>query len=238
MTREGPLPGKSLRARLAALYACLLLGSGAVLLGIAGLPFMTLGRTSPAHPPGGRPGPARLATNLPEVLGYSGAALMVLAVASVALGWLVADRALRPLRAITATARAISASNLGERLSLAGSYDEFRELGDTLDALFARLEAAFDSQRHFVANASHELRTPLAAERAVLQVALADPGATAVSCPGIPAATCADAVTQIRAIKDWTNNVQLHEWQVRTLQSRPRPVNVPTTQTHRRTKSP
>jgi 4-hydroxy-tetrahydrodipicolinate synthase len=35
-----------------------------------------------------------------------------------------------------------------------------------------------------------------------------------------------DAVPQIRAIKDWTNNVQLHEWQVRTLQSRPRPVNV------------
>jgi 4-hydroxy-tetrahydrodipicolinate synthase len=38
-----------------------------------------------------------------------------------------------------------------------------------------------------------------------------------------------DAVPQIRAIKDWTNNVQLHEWQVRTLQSRPRPVNVLTT---------
>jgi 4-hydroxy-tetrahydrodipicolinate synthase len=35
-----------------------------------------------------------------------------------------------------------------------------------------------------------------------------------------------DAVPQIRAIKDWTNNVQLHEWQVRTLQSLPRPVNV------------
>jgi signal transduction histidine kinase len=102
-------------------------------------------------------------------------------VASVALGWLVADRALRPLRGITAAARAISASNLNERLNLAGSYDEFRELGKTLDGLFARLEAAFESQRHFVANASHELRTPLAAERTVLQVALADPGASAES---------------------------------------------------------
>ena len=101
--------------------------------------------------------------------------------ASIALGWLVANQALRPLRVITAAARATSASNLNERLSLAGSYDEFQELSDTLDGLFARLESAFESQRHFVANASHELRTPLAAERTVLQVALADPPASAES---------------------------------------------------------
>src|SRR6202034_3120736 len=68
-----------------------------------------------------------------------------------------------------------------ERLPLDGPDDEFRDLGDTLDGLFARLEAAFESQRHFVANASHELRTPLTAERTVLQVALADPAASAES---------------------------------------------------------
>jgi nitrate/nitrite-specific signal transduction histidine kinase len=67
---------------------------------------------------------------------------------------LLADRALRPLRVITATARATSASDLSGRLGLARSYDEFRELGDTLDGLFARLEAAFESQRAFVASAS------------------------------------------------------------------------------------
>jgi signal transduction histidine kinase len=169
----------SLRARLTVLYACLLLGSGIVLLVLADLPLTTFGRTGPAH--SGRSGDSPLVSNLPAVLGYSGVALAVLAVASIVLGWLVADRALRPLRAITAAARATSASTLNERLGLAGSYDEFRELGDTLDGLFARLEDSFESQRHFVANASHELRTPLAAERTVLQVALADPDASAES---------------------------------------------------------
>ena len=96
---------------------------------------------------------------------------------SVGLGWLLAGRLLRPLRVITATARDISASNLSRRLSLGRRDDEFAELGETLNDLFARLEASFESQRHFVANASHELRTPLTAERALLQVALADPDA-------------------------------------------------------------
>jgi signal transduction histidine kinase len=171
---------RHLRARLAVLYACLLLGSGFILLVIADLPLTTFGRAQ-VHTVGGRSGPARSFTNLPEVLAYSAIALAVLAVLSVALGWLVADRALRPLRIITSAARAVSASSLDERLNVAGAYEEFRELGDTLNGLFARLEAAFESQRHFVANASHELRTPLAAERTVLQVALADPAASAES---------------------------------------------------------
>lgn len=174
---------RRLRRRLAALYACLLFGSGLVLLVIADLPVVSAGRAVRAPAAGARAAgdQSRFVTNLPEVLRYSGIALVVLAVVSVVLGWLVADRALRPLRVITGAARAISASSLHERLSLAGTYDEFRELGDTLNGLFARLEAAFESQRHFVANASHELRTPLAAERAVLQVALADPDASAES---------------------------------------------------------
>ena len=82
------------------------------------------------------------------------------------------------MRTIARTARTISARNLGERLALDGPDDEFKELGDTLDDLFARLQAAFDSQRHFVANASHELRTPLTVERSLLQIALADPNPT------------------------------------------------------------
>jgi signal transduction histidine kinase len=82
---------------------------------------------------------------------------------------------LRPIRTIARAARRISSTNLHERLALEGPEDELKELGDTLDDLFARLEAAFEAQRRFVAHASHVLRTPLTRERAVVQVALGDP---------------------------------------------------------------
>jgi signal transduction histidine kinase len=82
------------------------------------------------------------------------------------------------LRVSEALARRISSTSLDERLALEGPNDELKELGDTLDSLFARLQAAFEAQRQFVANASHELRTPLTAERTLLQVALDDPETT------------------------------------------------------------
>jgi signal transduction histidine kinase len=97
---------------------------------------------------------------------------------SILLGWLVAGRVLRPLRVMTTTTRRISERNLHERLALAGPDDELKDLGDTIDGLLARLEAAFDSQRRFIANASHELRTPLMLSQTLLQVALADPNVT------------------------------------------------------------
>ncbi|MGD0559144.1 MAG: ATP-binding protein [Streptosporangiaceae bacterium] len=106
--------------------------------------------------------------------------LGALVVLSVGFGWLLASRLLRPVRAITETARDISASNLSRRLPLGHRDDEFSQLGETLNGLFERLEDSFTAQRHFVANASHELRTPLTAERTLLQVALADPDAPAL----------------------------------------------------------
>ncbi len=115
------------------------------------------------------------ALELNQLLTESGIALAIMTVVSVGLGWLVAGRVLRKLRTITAAARSISASNLHARLALAGPDDELTELGDTFDGLLARLEAAFDAQRQFVANASHELRTPLARQRTLIEVALADP---------------------------------------------------------------
>jgi hypothetical protein len=94
---------------------------------------------------------------------------------SAVLGWLMAGRALRPLREITATARRISEDNLHERLAFRGPDDELKQLADTFDDLLGRLESAFAAQRRFVANASHELRTPLATMRASLDVAVAKP---------------------------------------------------------------
>jgi signal transduction histidine kinase len=104
-------------------------------------------------------------------------ALGVMTMVSVVAGWLLAGRALRPLRKITATARRVSGENLGERIGLAGPADELKELADTFDGMLGRLDATFKSQRHFVANSSHELRTPLAIMRTEVDVALADPGA-------------------------------------------------------------
>jgi signal transduction histidine kinase len=119
--------------------------------------------------------------NLAGLLATTWGLLVITALASALLGWFAAGRVLRPLRDMTDTARTISAGNLGRRLALTGPNDEFKRLGDTLDELLARLEASFDAQRRFVANASHELRTPLTVERTLLQVALADPDATEAS---------------------------------------------------------
>ena len=123
-------------------------------------------------------GLGQIALDKQQVLVVAAIALAVIAVAAAAIGWLIAGRVLRPLRTITAAARRISASSLHERLAMHGPDDELKELADTLDSLFARLEASFDAQRRFAANASHELRTPLTRERTLLQVTLADPAAT------------------------------------------------------------
>jgi signal transduction histidine kinase len=116
---------------------------------------------------------------LHQLLVQSMIALAGMSALSILLGWIVAGRVLGPLRTITSTARDISSTNLHRRLALTGPQDELQELSDTIDALLARLEAAFQAQRRFVANASHELRTPLARQRTIAQVALADPQATA-----------------------------------------------------------
>jgi signal transduction histidine kinase len=119
------------------------------------------------------------AQTLHRLLIYYVVALVAMTIVAVASGYLLAGRALAPLRRITATARRVSSENLGERIALRGPADELRELAETFDGMLARLDGAFASQRHFVASASHELRTPLAVMRAELDVALADPQAGA-----------------------------------------------------------
>jgi signal transduction histidine kinase len=205
------LPPRTVRLRLTALYGALFAASGAVLLAITYLlvrstGYLVLvrnGTPGRLEPQGAgsslgtneqipqqmrgiaqqlRDQAARQhAADLQQLLVQSGIALAIMVVISIALGWLVAGRVLRPLRTMTTTVRQISARNLHQRLAVDGPRDELKDLADTVDGLLGRLEAALDAQKRFVANAAHELRTPLTLERALLEETLIDPGATLTS---------------------------------------------------------
>jgi signal transduction histidine kinase len=171
---------RTVRMRLTALYCVLFVLSAVVLLAITNGVGSSTSQTTTVTSGGAQQGPtvaiqAQTATSHQYLLG-SAIALGVMAVVSVAAGWLVAGRVLRPLRAMTATTRRISADSLHERLAIDGPGDELKDLADTIDALLERLDGAFAAQRRFVANASHELRTPLATMRVSLDVAVAKPG--------------------------------------------------------------
>ena len=197
------LPRRTARLRLTVLYGAAFLVCGACGAAVLALTFLLyghlaapqvhnarresrVGTSPPAPPPPQEPegmhvtvaGLGQVTFDRQDLLVISAIALVVFVLGAAVLGWLLAGRVLRPLSTITAAARRISASSLHERLSLRGPDDELKELADTLDNLFARLEASFDAQRRFAANASHELRTPLTRERTLLQVTLADPDST------------------------------------------------------------
>lgn len=90
-------------------------------------------------------------------------------------GWILIGRALRPLDGISATARAISGSDLSGRIPTGEMKTELAALAGTLNEAFARVEAAFERQRRFTADASHELRTPLAVVNSHAEIALGQP---------------------------------------------------------------
>ena len=196
------LPSRTVRLRLTVLYSGLFLVSGVALLATTYLLFRSStgvdlivptgiphASTGPGAHNGALPSPdavrrvramfaaavARHTHGLHEGLIQSGIALAILTAVSIALGWLVAGRVLRPLRTITATTRQISERNLNQRLALSGPRDELTDLADTIDGLLARLEAHVAEQQRFAANASHELRTPLALTQTLLDVARNDP---------------------------------------------------------------
>lgn len=110
---------------------------------------------------------------------YSFLALLGLFFVSLAVGWLVSGRMLRPIGQITSTVRQIQASDLSRRIELGGPEDELRRLADTFDEMLGRLDEAFEGQRRFIQEASHELRNPLAVIRTNLEVTLSDPDADA-----------------------------------------------------------
>ena len=180
----------TVRLRLTLLYGGLFLVSGAVLLVITYLIFRDSTGVNVIVPGGSAHGTAaqqvetelrfadivrRDTDALHQGLLRSALVLAGMTVVSIALGWLVAGRVLRPLRTMTATTRQISEHNLDERLALAGPRDELKDLADTIDGLLARLQAHVAEQQRFAANASHELRTPLATTQALLEVARSDP---------------------------------------------------------------
>jgi len=191
----GVLPRRTVRMRLTALYGALFVVSGAVLLAIASGVAVSSSRTSATAanqavlPPLAQDqlrihqlqdqlanAESQLHSGVSHgLLVGSAIALGIMTVVSLAVGWLVAGRVLRPLRLMTAATRRISADSLHERLAVTGPGDELKDLADTIDGLLGRLEGAFAAQRRFVANASHELRTPLTTMRASVDVAVAKP---------------------------------------------------------------
>jgi two-component system, OmpR family, sensor histidine kinase VanS len=187
------LPSRTVRLRLSLLYGGLFLVSGVALLAIMYLLFRQASGVDlivSNGTPHGSASPEALShatvlrytrlvrrstEGLHQGLLQAAVALAITSVVSIALGWLVAGRVLRPLRAMTATTRQISERNLNERLALSGPRDELKDLADTIDGLLARLEAHVAEQQRFAANASHELRTPLSLTQTLLDVARRDP---------------------------------------------------------------
>ena len=131
---------------------------------------------------------------LSHLLQYSLITLAVVIALAAILGWIVAGRALHPVHRITAAARAASEHDLSARVALRGPRDELHELAETFDEMLDRLQAAFEGQQRFIANASHELRTPLAVMQATVDVVLDDPASTP--------ADLRDMATDIRAAVD------------------------------------
>ena len=132
---------------------------------------------------------------------WSLVALGLMTIITFGSAWFLAGRMLRPLHAITNTARRLSESTLHERIALTGPRDELKDLADTFDAMLGRLDAAFTAQKEFVANASHELRTPLTIIRAEIDVALADPGVSQTELQDMGAAI-GDAVDRSERLID------------------------------------
>lgn len=185
----------TIRARLTLLYTALFSAGGVLLLAIT---YVLVERQLPQPPVG-------FVTNLPDstklplremfteqlvvvrqatltaMFTQGGIALLCILAIAAALSWLIAGRALQPLQQITDTAARIAHDGRGlhERISLDGPRDEVKRLADTFDQMLAKLDRSFDVQRRFVANASHELRTPLALNRALIELAVTRPDASA-----------------------------------------------------------
>ncbi|MGA6827678.1 sensor histidine kinase [Nitrospira sp. NS4] len=94
---------------------------------------------------------------------------------SLASGWFLAGRALRPVDAITLAAQRIAAGDLSQRLTVSTSPDEIGRLAHTFNDMIGRLDASFRQIRQFSSDASHELRTPLTVMKGETELVLRRP---------------------------------------------------------------
>ncbi len=104
----------------------------------------------------------------------------IVLVISIVGGYFLAKQSLKPVEAMTQTARKITATNLRERISVNNPDDEMGRLAETLNDMIGRLEASFEQVRQFSMDASHELRTPLTIMRGEIELALRERKPTAV----------------------------------------------------------
>jgi signal transduction histidine kinase len=107
------------------------------------------------------------------VLAAGGIGIVVLLLGSL-LAWRLADRVVRPVTALTQTARSITGTDLSGRIPVQGR-DEVAQLAATFNEMLDRLKRAFDSQQRFADDASHELKTPLTIVRGHLELLEDDP---------------------------------------------------------------
>ncbi len=180
--------GVGLRPRLTAvctgvvaLVSALLLWLGWLLVGgvaqAPSLPPGSLVRVSGRVVPSEQVSAAVGAAAREAVLRAGLVAFPLVVVAAALVSWWLVGRVLGPLHAVTATARRLSVESLDTRTGVRDARGEVAELAAGFDAMLDRLQAAFEAQRRFVANASHELRTPLSVLRTEVDVTLADPAA-------------------------------------------------------------
>ena len=176
----------TIRARLTLTYAGLVTGSGAVLIALVYLYMRQLQVAVPEQAPStdGVEEEVYLRITLMSeflntMLVISLGALVLLALLSGAVGWVVAGRMLAPLSTMNEAAKQAASGDLSRRLSVTGPRDEIRDLADTYDHMLDSLETSLGTYRRFAANASHELRTPLATAQTMIDVTLADPAASA-----------------------------------------------------------
>lgn len=195
----------TIRWRLTLTYGALVTASGTILI-VTVWAYMglvpqysstTISSSDLPHDTGARPTPlpeqnatvpADLATSgatvtsasefLNQLLATSLIVLLFVAGVSTIVGWLVAGRVLRPLKAVNHAATLAATGALDHRVHLAGPHDEIRDLADTFNHMLAGLDQSFNTHKRFAANASHELHTPLTTIQTMIDVTLADPTAS------------------------------------------------------------